>query len=91
MGGVVWLLASLAVVTEYVQTSEPKYLVEILGLLSVLWFEFGFAGLFHSIRRNKGRNLALLLGVTVVPPLLWWTTSLVLIWVFGKAEYPLFY
>jgi hypothetical protein len=60
----------LLVVAEYLKHGDPTYLNEIWFLLSLLWAEFGFAGMFHSIRNERGYRLGRLAIITLMPPLL---------------------
>jgi len=83
----VWLTISLVVMLEYLRTQEPGYLFELGGLLSLLWAEFGFAGIFHTIRKERGRKVASLLLVTILPPMALFVISLAVAWWLGKLAY----
>lgn len=78
-GALLWLMLALVVSQEYLRVSEAEHLLEISGLLGLLWMQFGFAGLFHTLRKERGRRAILFLLITLVPPLLLLTNNLVLI------------
>ena len=47
LGAVVWGTISLTILLEYRKQPDPRYLHELWFLVSLLWLEFGFAGMFH--------------------------------------------
>lgn len=70
IGGAVWLVLSLQVLSAYKSQFGFAYLKEFWFLFCLLWAEFGFAGIYHCVRHRRGRNLGSLLLVVAVPPLL---------------------
>ncbi len=82
-----WLMIGLVVMLEYLKTQEPNYLFELGGLLSLLWIEFGFAGIFHAIRKDRGRNVVSLLFFTILPPMALFVISITIAWWLGKSAY----
>ncbi len=87
LGVMVWLALSLVVSREYLRTAEPRYLLELSGLLSLLWVQFGFAGMFHTLRKEKGRKVLALFLVTLVPPLMLFFLNIATAWWLGKSAY----
>jgi len=69
---------SLKVCLEYVQLKGTEHLIELCGLMSLLWMEFGFAGLFQTIRKEHRHESLLLLMVTLSPPVTLYLLMLVL-------------
>ncbi|MCP3868659.1 MAG: hypothetical protein GY703_11300 [Gammaproteobacteria bacterium] len=68
-GAMVWLALSLTLVAEYlVESNHPGHLLEFCLLLSLLWMEFGFAGIFQALRHDNGRKIPSLLILTTLPP-----------------------
>ena len=70
IGGSIWLVLSLLLLSEYKRVSGGQHVIEIWFLLSLLWAEFGFAGVYHCLRRRRGRGLGALVLVLLIPPLL---------------------
>jgi hypothetical protein len=68
-GASVWLMLSLIVSLAHLRSGQPHYLFELGGLMTLLWIEFGFAGMFHTLRKEKGRKVIPLLLITLLPPL----------------------
>ena len=69
-GALIWAGLSLIVVNEYRKTGEREHLMVLCFLLSLLWMEFGVAGLFDALRKGRRQRLLPLLLVTLLPPLL---------------------
>lgn len=69
IGALLWGVLSAVVMLEYKRQPNPRYLHEIWLLLSLLWLEFGFAGIFHCLRHGKRDRLGKLLLVSLLPPL----------------------
>ena len=67
-GALAWMCISLVIIIEYLNMGESKYLNQLWFLLSLLWLEFGFAGLFSSVVKRKGEHLAVLVMLTLIPP-----------------------
>ncbi len=65
-----WLSLSLLISSEILHTLGPNHLLTISGLLSLLWLQFGFAGLFHTLLKERGRNLVPMALIALLPPLL---------------------
>ena len=84
----VWLALSLAVSWEYLRAPEPRHLLELGGILSLLWVQFGFAGLFHTLRKEKGTKVLALSLVPLVPPLILFFLNIATSWWLGKSAYP---
>ena len=70
LGALVWAFLSAMVVLEYVDQDEPEYLTQIWFILSLLWWQFCFAGIFSAVRRHQRRRLPGLLLLSLLPPLL---------------------
>ncbi len=70
LGALAWGIVSLVVIGEYRASGAPGQLVAIWFLMALLWAEFGFAAMFHSLIRLNGRGLGGLLLITLVPPAL---------------------
>jgi len=56
--------------SAYLEIGDPAYLNELWFVLSLLWWQFGFAGIFQCLRRNERDKLFPLLMVASLPPLL---------------------
>ena len=82
-GALIWFALSLIVVLEHLKTESPDHLFEFCLLLSLLWMEFGFAGIFHNLIKEQGRRIAPLLLTTVLPPLLLFLVSFYAAWRMG--------
>ena len=68
LGAFAWLVLSIIVSLEHLRTPPPHYLLEFSGLMSLLWMQFGFAGLFQAVKRGRvGYKLPFIL-ITVLPP-----------------------
>jgi hypothetical protein len=80
IGASVWLVLSLIVSLEHLRTPPPHYLVEFSGLMSLLWMQFGFAGLFHSLRKERGRQIVPFLVIIFLPPAILFLINLYLGW-----------
>ena len=85
-GALVWFAVSLVVVLEYLKTGSSDNLFEFCLLLSLLWVEFGFAGIFHTLIKEQGRRIVPLLLTTILPPLLLFLVSYYAAW---RAGLPL--
>jgi len=70
LGALVWGVLSLTILLEYRRQPNPQYLQEIWFLMSLLWLEFGFAGIFHCLRHGLRRRLGKMLLVSFLPPLI---------------------
>ena len=79
-GALIWFVLSLTVVLEHLKTESPGHLFEFCLLLSLLWMEFGFAGIFHNLIRERGRRIAPLVLATLLPPLLLFLVSFYAAW-----------
>ena len=69
LGALVWGTLSLIILLEYREQPDPRYLNELWFLVSLLWLEFGFAGLFHCLRHGLRARLGRMLLVSLLPPL----------------------
>ncbi len=70
VGALAWGAISLIVLDEYLESGAIEQLNQIGFLMSLLWLQFGFAGVFQSIRNRGAKGLPALLLVIVLPPLL---------------------
>ena len=70
LGALGWGILSLVVMLEYMEQDEPKYLTELWFLLSLLWWQLCFAGIFGALRHQEARRLPGLLLVSLLPPLI---------------------
>jgi hypothetical protein len=80
VGASVWLMVSLVVSLAHLRTAHPDNLFELSGLMCLLWLQFGFAGIFHTLRNEKGRNAFRLLAISLLPPLILFFINFVLLW-----------
>ena len=80
IGALLWLMLSLVVSLEHLRGDRPDYLFELGGLMSVFWLQFAFAGLFHTLRKERGRRAIAFLLIAVIPPLLLYGINIVLTW-----------
>ena len=69
-GALVWGILSRVVLLEYQRQPNPRYLHEIWFLVTLLWLEFGFAGIFHCLRHGLRVRLGNMLLVSLLPPLI---------------------
>ncbi len=69
LAAIVWGGVSALVLNEYLRIGDRNYLKELWFLLSLLWAEFPFAALFQDLRMRGGRNVAKLVPVLLLPPL----------------------
>ena len=69
IGASVWLMVSVLVSLEHLRSAQPDHLFELSGLMCLLWLEFGFAGMFHTLRNEKGRHAMRFLLISFLPPL----------------------
>ena len=70
IGAVTWGLASAILLGHHLRQGSPTHWVELWFLFSLLWFQFGFAGLFSDlIKRRYGRIRERIL-VALAPPVL---------------------
>ena len=69
LGAVVWGTLSLVVLLQYREQPDPRYLHELWFLVSLLWLEFGFAGIFHCLRHGLRRRIGKMVLVSLLPPL----------------------
>ncbi len=69
IGAIAWMCIALVVIIEYLRMGESQHLNQFWFLLSLLWLEFGFAGLFYLLVKRKGEQLAVFVMVILTPPL----------------------
>lgn len=74
-----WLMVSLVVSLVHLRSAQPYYLFELSGLMCLLWLQFGFAGMFHTLRKEKGRNALRLLVISLLPPIILFCTNFILL------------
>jgi hypothetical protein len=79
----VWFAVSLTMVLELLKTGSFDHLFEFCLVLSLLWVEFGFAGMFHTLLKEQGRRIVPLLLITTLPPLLLFIVSFYAAWRVG--------
>ncbi len=82
-GALGWLAVSVVVVISYLNLPEPRHLFELCGLMSLLWLEFGFAGIFGSLRQGNRKQAVALLPACAMPPLLLFALALLAVWSVG--------
>jgi hypothetical protein len=85
-GALIWFAVSLIVVLEHLKTGSSDNLFDFCLLLSLLWVEFGFAGIFHTLLKEQGRKIVPLLLITTLPPLLLFIVGFYAAW---RAGMPL--
>ena len=82
-GAIAWMCISLVIIIEYLRMGESKYLNQFWFLLSLLWLEFGFAGLFYLLVKRRGQQLTVFIMVTLIPPLVLYLLILIISrWIF---------
>lgn len=69
LGAAGWCGVSLVVMLEYLAGDDAKYVDELWLVLSLLWWQFGFAGIFTALRHYRYRDVPLLVLVTLLPSL----------------------
>ncbi len=72
LGAVFWLYISFVTLLEYQRIRVPgqDYLTELWLLLSLLWLQFGFAGIFQAVRGRRGFKILAFFLISILPPLL---------------------
>lgn len=80
VGAVVWLVLSLVVSVEHIRSGQPSFLYELGGLMSIVWLQFAFAGLFNTLRREQGRRVVAFLLIGIIPPSLLYCINTILLW-----------
>lgn len=65
-----WCWVSLVIMLEYLAGGDADHVEELWLVLSLLWWQFGFAGIFNALRRARQRDVPFLVLVTLVPSLL---------------------
>jgi len=65
-----WLACSLIILDAYLEQMGNGSLKDLCFLMSMLWMQFGFAALFHTLLKQRGRHLLALILVTILPPIL---------------------
>jgi len=66
----IWLACSLTILDTYLERVGNGHLKDLCFLMSMLWMQFGFAAMFHTLLKQRGRHLLALILVTALPPLL---------------------
>lgn len=46
----------------------------------MIWLQFGFAGLFNTLRNEQGRRAVAFVLIALVPPLLLYCINTILLW-----------
>ena len=72
LGALVWFFVSYAVLSEYQKSRPPGpgYQRELWFLLSLLWLQFGFAGIFQAVKRGRAYQIIAFVLLAILPPLL---------------------
>jgi hypothetical protein len=63
-------LVGLIILLDYRRLPDPSYLYELWLLLSVLWLEFPFAGVYSCLRRGRYERVPGLVVMALAPPAL---------------------
>jgi len=79
-GALLWLILSVLISLEHLQSDQPDYLFELGGLMSIFWLQFGFAGMFHTLRKERGRRARAFILISFVPPLMLYCINTALLW-----------
>ncbi len=66
----IWLACSLIILDAYLEQVGNGYLKDLCFFMSMLWVQFGFAAMFHTLLKQRGQHLFALILVTITPPLL---------------------
>ena len=69
LGALVWAAASYLIIDEYLAQTDGEHLKEVCMFLSLLWWQFAFAGLFQALRHGERWKLPGLTRVAFLPPL----------------------
>jgi hypothetical protein len=64
-----WGILSYILLAEYKRIGESIYLTDLFFLLSILWVQFGFAGIFNAIYTRRYGRVKAFVAITLVPPL----------------------
>ena len=78
-------MLSMVVSLEYLRIGELRYLRNLSRLLGLLWLQFRFAGLFHTLRKEEGRRAVRLLLIILVPTPLLFAANLAMVLVNGQV------
>ena len=70
LGASAWLVLSIIISLEHLRAPPPHYLLELGGLMSLLWMQFGFAGLFQAMKKGRKRYRLLFVMITILPPVI---------------------
>ena len=70
LGALAWAFLSLAILLDYGGQGEAEHLAQLWFVLSLLWWQFCFAGIFSALRHNERRRVPGLLLVSLMPPAL---------------------
>ena len=80
LGALCWLCISLVALQEYqrIRAPDQDHARELWLLLSLLWSQFGFAGIYQAVRGGRGYKIFAFFLVTILPPLLLYFIAFVL-------------
>ena len=68
LGGLAWAVISYVVTGEYLAQTGGEYLRELCMLLSLVWWQFAFAGVFQALRHGEHWKLPGLTAMAFLPP-----------------------
>ena len=66
----IWGILCSVILEEYKRKGDPLYLQDIFLMLTLLWAQFGFAGLFNALYSRRYNRLSGYAAITIVPPLI---------------------
>ena len=70
LGAAGWSLLSLVILLAYRRLPDSSHLQEIWLLLSLLWLEFPFAGLYNCVRKRRYYQVPGLVLIALAAPVL---------------------
>ena len=72
VGALLWLALSLAVLNAHIVHSGGSHWEEMWFFMSLLWFQFGFAGLFNTLLKRRHHQILDRLLIALTPPVLFY-------------------
>ncbi len=70
VSAMLWLAFSTAVLDVHIDLSGGSHWEEMWFLQSLLWFQFGFAGLFQTLLKRRFHQIRDRLLIALAPPVL---------------------
>ena len=70
IAALLWLALSIAILGAHITVSGGSHWEEMWFLQSLLWFQFGFAGLFQTLFKRRYYQIRDRLLIALTPPVL---------------------